>query len=343
MQNEADAEKNAFRHGNNKRKALTTMEKKDLGVIKDISLRNIFKREAEEFTPWLNEHVSELNKILGIEIIDTQTEVPVGKFSLDILGTLAGSDKKVIIENQIEVTDHTHLGQLLTYASGIGAGIIIWVAKEFTEEHISALEWLNANMKDEVSFFGIAIRAIQIDDSKPALNFDIIVKPNEWDRTLKSVKTSSDTNVHYLNFYTELVDHYARVNPNWKRKDAQPQNWLQFGAGKGGFYFGWSFGYSGSTKIFRTELYIDAGDEVTNKDYFDILMAQKIKIEAEIGHPIKWERLDNRRACRIVLQKDIDYTINNISAQERNNLLEWAVKSMTSFSQVFSKYIKDLK
>ena len=86
MQNEADAEKNAFRHGNNKRKALTTMEKKDLGVIKDISLRNIFKREAEEFTPWLNEHVSELNKILGIEIIDTQTEVPVGKFSLDILG-----------------------------------------------------------------------------------------------------------------------------------------------------------------------------------------------------------------------------------------------------------------
>ncbi|MEK6946016.1 MAG: DUF4268 domain-containing protein [Nanoarchaeota archaeon] len=319
------------------------MEKKDLGILKDVPLRNIFKRESEEFTPWLNDNITELNRILGIEIIDTQMEVSVGKFSLDILGTIAGSDKKVIIENQIEPTDHNHLGQLLTYASGINASIVIWVAKEFTEEHVSALEWLNTNMKEDVSFFGIALKAIQIDNSKPALNFDVIIKPNEWDRTLKSVKISSDTNIHYLNFYKELVENYNKINSNWKRKNPQPQNWLQFGAGKGGFYFGWSFGYSGSTKIFRTELYIDTGDEVANKDYFDRLISNKDKIESELGYSLKWERLDNRRACRTVLLKEINYTINNISTEEKRNLLDWATKSMLTFSKVFSKYIGELK
>ena len=205
-----------------------------LGKIKKVDLRNIWKKEDKEFTPWLKENIDLLSEKLGIEIIDTQTEEKIGDFKLDIIGKDVNTNKFIAVENQLESTDHNHLGQLITYSAGINAGIIIWIAKELREEHKRALEWLNENSISEISFFGVEVHAISIDNSNPAVDFRVIVKPNDWERNIKSSTTRTDTKISYVDFYSKLVNFYSEINPKFRKVKAQPQSWLNFSAGRGG-------------------------------------------------------------------------------------------------------------
>lgn len=310
-----------------------------LGKIKKVDLRNIWKKEDKEFTPWLKENIESLSEKLGIEIIDTQTEENIGDFKLDIIGKDANSNRFIAVENQLESTDHTHLGQLITYSAGINAGIIIWIAKELREEHIRALEWLNENSISEISFFGVEVHAISIDDSSPAVDFRVIVKPNDWERNIKSSTTKSETGLNYVNFYSQLVNFYLGINPNFRKVKALPQNWLQFGAGKSGLYFGWAFRIGNR---FSVELYIDTGDEIENKRIFDELKKYKDKIDLQIKR-IEWEELETKRACRIIIYRKTSGPIKSLKRKEKDDLINWGADQMKTFSDTFSKYIDKME
>jgi len=311
--------------------------KQKLGKIKNVDLRNIWKKEDKEFTPWLKENIDLLSEKLGIEVIDTQTEEKIGDFKLDIIGKDANTNKFVAVENQLESTDHNHLGQLITYSAGVNAGIIIWIAKELREEHKNALEWLNENSISEISFFGVEVHAISIDNSNPAVDFRVIVKPNDWERNIKSSTTRTDTEISYVDFYSKLVDFYSEVNPKFRKVKAQPQSWLNFGAGKGGLYFGWAF-RMGSR--FSVELYIDTGDEIENKRIFDELK----KYKDELGiKGVEWEDLETKRACRIVIYRKTSDPIKSLKDREKDDLINWGAEQMKTFSDTFSRYINKIE
>ena len=313
------------------------MEQK-LGKIKRVDLRNIWKKEDKEFTPWLKENIDLLSEKLGIEIIDTQIEEKIGDFKLDIIGKEANTKKFVAVENQLESTDHNHLGQLITYSAGVNAGIIIWIAKELREEHKRALEWLNENSISEISFFGVEVHAISIDNSNPAVDFRVIVKPNDWERNIKSSTTKTDTEISYVDFYSKLVNFYSGINPKFRKVKAQPQNWLNFGAAsRGGLYFGWAFRMGNR---FSVELYIDTGDEIENKRIFDELK----KYKDDLGiKGVEWEELETKRAFRIVIYRKTSGPIKSLRDREKDDLIDWGAEQMKTFSDTFSKYINKIE
>ena len=166
----------------------------ELGTLKKIELRKAWKHEAIDFTNWLAEepNIELLSEELGIEVHVTQTEASVGNFHADILAEEENTGRKIIIENQLEPTNHDHLGKLITYAAGYEAEIIVWIVEEAREEHWQAIEWLNDHTDDDTNFFLVQMELWQIDDSRLAPRFHLIVEPNDWAKAIKqSTKQST--------------------------------------------------------------------------------------------------------------------------------------------------------
>ena len=155
-------------------------ETQEFSTIQNVDLREVWSNEATDFTPWLAENITKLGDTLGLELELQSREAPVGSYSLDLLVHDLGRDRPVIIENQLEATNHTHLGQLLTYASGYDAHVAVWIAKEFKDEHRQALDWLNQRSDENTEFFGVVIEIWKIDDSRPAPHFKLVATPNNW-------------------------------------------------------------------------------------------------------------------------------------------------------------------
>jgi hypothetical protein len=158
----------------------------NIGKFRKVPLREIWKHEALDYTNWLalDENLELLSEVLGISVINPETEVGVGKFVVDILAE-DENGKKVIIENQLEVTNHDHLGKIITYASGLQVETIIWIVSKAREEHEQAINWLNENTTENANFFLIEIEAWKIDNSAPAPRFNIVAKPNDWAKTIR--------------------------------------------------------------------------------------------------------------------------------------------------------------
>ena len=181
---------------------------KALGRLHAVELRDVWEDEARDFTPWLGneENLGLLGEAVGLELELETLEAEVGPFAADILCKNIADDTWVLIENQVEKTDHRHLGQILTYAAGLSAKTVIWLAKQFTEEHRAALDWLNENTAEDLSFFGLEIELWCIGDSPPAPKFNVVSKPNDWTREVKtrsaSVTAPSDTKKTQYQFWT---------------------------------------------------------------------------------------------------------------------------------------------
>ena len=157
------------------------------GTLENVPVRSAWTHEARGFTPWLAQNLDALSRAIGIPLEMTGTEVAVESFSADILARNPDDGSIVLIENQLEVTDHAHLGQIMTYLSGLEAQIIIWVAPEFRDPHLAAIRWLNARTVDPYAFFAVRLRVVRIGDSPFAPLFDVLERPNDWSRSLQEV------------------------------------------------------------------------------------------------------------------------------------------------------------
>jgi hypothetical protein len=188
-----------------------------LGRLERLPAREVWKHEALDFTPWLRENIDQLGEALGLEIgNDVQSEVAVGVFYADLLGVDSGSHAAILIENQLEPTDHSHLGQLLTYAGGLDSRTLVWVSPDVREEHRQALTWLNENTNADVRLFGVEIELLRIDGSVPAPHFKVVAAPNEWQkvrraRAVGSVPLpASDRAERYRAFWAQLLRELAQ-------------------------------------------------------------------------------------------------------------------------------------
>jgi hypothetical protein len=313
------------------------MNKLNFDAIEEIPLKEYFKREDRDFTPWLQENIQILGEAIGLEILDAETEVPIGNYRLDILASESSTNRKIAIENQFESTNHSHLGQLITYMAGADADVVIWIAESFREEHLTAMNHLNQISNKETAFFCIRPRLIKIGNSNPALEFVVVIKPDEWEKSVKSTsKQFSERELKYKEFWQRLVNVYSQLNSDFKVKNPYPQSWLWFGAGKSGLFYSWNF----KPEKFVVELYINTKDAEVNNIIYSQLYKEKSFIEEKLGK-LEWSNLENLKKCTIALNKIIDEDI--LTLKNKEELIHWAVNNMNKFREVFDSRIKNLQ
>jgi hypothetical protein len=313
----------------------------DLGAIERVDLRNVWPREAQDFTPWLAENLDKLGEALGLDLEFQEREAPVGPFFLDVLAHDRSSDRPVIIENQLEATNHGHLGQLLTYAAGYDAGVIIWLTGDFQDEHRATLDWLNQRTSEDTQFFGVVVEAWKIDESRPAPHFRIAVAPNSWSKNTAKEKSIVDTGVSVLGerfhaFFQPIVDTIREQHKFTNRTQAGTRSWCGFSSGFSGIGFTPAFALKGKARV---EVYIDRGNHDVNKQVFDGLESYKENIETELGDALVWDRLGHRRACRISVVRD--GSIGD-APETLEELQDWMVEQLLAFKRVFGPHLAEL-
>lgn len=198
----------------------------ELSRLEEVELREVWQHEAQDFTPWLaiDENLSQLAETLGLNLEFEDSEIGVGDFQADIL-CKNEDDAWVVIENQLEETDHEHLGKILTYSAGLEAKTVIWIAKNFRDEHRAALDKLNEITDLDYSFFGVEIKIWKIDGSKPAPQFEVVCKPNDWDPSPNLI------NDWKTKFWSKLNDHFRNKNLSYKIRKPGSKNTVIFGIG----------------------------------------------------------------------------------------------------------------
>ncbi|MEM5516323.1 DUF4268 domain-containing protein [Henriciella sp. AS95] len=280
-----------------------------LGRLEKVDLREIWRTEDQDFTPWLarEDNLAVLSETLGMELELEAEEKRVGPFRADILCRSSDDGSWVLIENQLERTDHSHLGQLLTYASGLQAVTIVWIAARFSEEHRAALDWLNEITDDHFSFFGLEVELWRIGDSPAAPKFNIISRPNDWSRSVsdaaRRIKSDAltETKAAQLQFWTDFAVYLQEHGSSLRSQKAYPQHWTNFSIGRSGFLLGAL--HNTADSLIAAELYMN--DDFA-KAYFAELLQHRDEIEAELGFQLDWRELPDRKACRLIIEKRVD-------------------------------------
>lgn len=313
--------------------------KPKLSHLVRVPLREAWKHEASDFTPWLAEtpNLNTLSDALGLGDLElVATEHWVGDFKLDILCT-DGTDQ-VIIENQLEKTNHSHLGQIITYAAGIGAKKVVWVAESFRPEHVAALEFLNQNTTEDLSFFAVEVELWRIGDSPLAPKFEVVVRPNQWARAgreqARAASSATPTKQLQLKFWTALVEAVTKKSNHIKPQKPRPQHWQQISLGRSGFLLSGTASQRDSR--LGVEVYL-MGDAA--KQHFRQLEAQREEIEKGLGFPLEWQELPDALACRIVRYRP-DCPLEDESRWAE--YIDWMVSHIVKFDAVFRPVIKGL-
>lgn len=317
----------------------------ELSKIERVELREVWPNEAADFTPWLaeEENLSLLGEAIGLDLELREQEASVGSFSLDVLANDQSSGRTVIIENQLTETDHTHLGQILTYAAGYDAGTIVWIAKKFRDEHRAALDYLNGRTGKDTEFFGVVVEVWKIDDSRPAVNFDLVATPNEWSNE-SVIRTggggTSEKGERYRAFFQPLIDVLREDHQFAKVKKAPTVGWKRFTAVPGLMGVTYNVSFAKGKEV-RVEVYIDhpSGKE-WNEELFNRLKERRESIEVALGGgSLSWERLDDKIACRIA-----DYRPGTIDddPERLDKIRAWMIDRLLAFKRVFGPELNEL-
>lgn len=302
-----------------------------LEEIKD--LRIVWPHEAADFTPWLSQddNIALLADAVGIDITVDETESLVGDFHVDLSASETGTERKIIIENQLGDTDHDHLGKLITYASGKSADVIIWVVKRAREEHKAAIEWLNYHTDEKIGFFLCEIKLYRIGDSAPAVKFEVIEKPNDWAKDVKKSELANETQQQRYDYWTAFQD-YAFQNPlfvkAFNRRKPSMDHWLNFSIGSSACHIAVS--QIQKRAELDVELYIDE-----DKDLFHALLQNKTVIEQACGLSFDWRELPQRKASRIVIWKTVDFG----DKDQWKVQFDWVIDVMLKMKDAFKKYL----
>ena len=293
----------------------------EIASFTPVPIRDIWPKEDQDFTPWLAKNIDRLGEALGVEFRGTtvETEVSVGPFKLDVLAE-DEEGRRIAIENQFGVTNHSHLGQVLTYAAGIDASVVVWLVEGFQTEHRQALEWLNRHTHEGIEFYAVQLSAVRIESSRPVPVFEVVARPNKPQSNLKQPSEQGDK---YLDFWRRVIDELKdkRFTPQNKAPTRNPYIifWSGRVTGGNGIALGADFTKDGA----RAHIYLDPfGDRERNHDFFDQLKEEREEeIEQQYENPLRWSKLPNR-GCRIWDWRQ------NASIQDEESSLEETAKWM---------------
>ena len=304
----------------------------NLGKLKEIKdLRKVWPHEALDFTPWLAEedNLALLADAVGLEITVDETESSVGDFNVDIYATETGTDRKIIIENQLEDTNHDHLGKLITYASGKSADIIIWVVKRAREEHRAAIEWLNNHTDENIAFFLLEIKLYQIGNSDIAVKFEVIEKPNDWSKEIKRNTNNSPTlqaRYEYWMAFNDYAFKNANFAKNFNKRKASTDHWMTFSVGSSSCSI--SLSQIRKYNHLLVEWYI-----ANDKELYKKLYSYKDMIEIDMGTELEWNELPDKKASRIIVYKTANFDDTNNWQEQFDWLMDMSLKMKKAFKK----------
>lgn len=306
----------------------------NLGRLREIGdLRTVWPHEALDFTPWLSQddNMTLLADAVGLDITVEETESSVGDFNVDIFASETGTDRKIIIENQLEDTDHDHLGKLITYASGKSADIVIWVVKHAREEHKAAIEWLNNHTDEKIGFFLCEIKLYRIGDSEPAVKFEVLEKPNDWAKEIKKNAFTGETQQRRYEYWAAFQN-YAFQNPafagEFKRRKPSADHWLDYSIGSSECYI--SVSQIRNRNELNVALYIR-----NNEELYQSLAEHQDEIDKKAGIPLSWCKLEGRKASKIMIARTAAFEDQGRWSEQ----FDWLMDTMLKVKRAFKKYI----
>ena len=305
-----------------------------IGKFKEVDIRDLWKHEQYDFSEWLSKDVNieYLNDILGLTLTEVNKEAYVGSYRCDLLAIDETSGIKVIIENQLEKSNHDHLGKIITYASGLNAKVIVWIVREARVEHRSAIEWLNNNTSKDINFFLIEIHAYKIGDSVPAPMFQIIEQPNDFIKESKNnedSKTMNKTESERLEFWNLFNDHLIERNKPFKIRKPSTHHWYDIAIGKTGSHI--SVTLQSKESYVGVEYYFS-----NNQELYEELYENREDIESELGFKFEWMPLDTKKSCRIL------HKINGLNFDDHSNydkLIDEAIDKVIKMKKLINDYI----
>jgi hypothetical protein len=312
------------------------------GKLEAVPIREGWPREDSEFTPWLaaEENLSSLAQEIGMELELVETESAVGTFRTDILARRSGSDETVVIENQFGKTDHSHLGQLLTYAAGVGtegggAKMVVWIAERFTEPHQAALDWLNQCTEPGIRFFGLELQLWRMGGSAFAPKFDLVCRPNNWQKKLtqKTAAAVSESGLFYQEFWTAFIEVCGK-NTFLRLPQPPPRHWLATSIGKSGF--GVNLTASVRRRRMESQLWIDGNRA---KAAFAKLLAQREAIVSVLGSEVIFDEMPGRGPCKIY-----EIMAGNVSDRSQWPVIHrWLKERGEAYARVFTPLVGELE
>lgn len=314
----------------------------DLGRLTRVDLRKVWETEAQDFTPWLaqDENIAILGETLDMELEVEAQEKDVGPFRADILCRDADStdrDSLVLIENQLERTDHTHLGQLMTYAAGLHTVTIIWVAQRFTDEHRAALDWLNEITNERFRFFGLEVELWRIGESLAAPKFNIVSKPNEWAREAgaasATVSTTSTAGMLRQRYWAAFIKHLGERHARFSKRTPTTDSWMSYPTGRS--HFGLSVNVLRRDRRTQVSLSLGGPDRVA---HYHLLLEQREEIETSLGETLDWR--PHRRTGQLCLAWPEEAVLDAEDDWPRQH--QWLADTLERFDTVFRPLVKDL-
>lgn len=314
-----------------------------LGRLERVDLRAVFPLEANHFTPWLarEENLHLLAETVGMELELEAQEKGVGPFSADLVCIDMATNQRVVIENQLERTDHSHLGQLITYAAGLNAVAVIWIANPFTDEHRAALDWLNEVTGEGIDFFGLEVELWRIGDSAPAPKFNIVCKPNDWTKRVASSSVSKELTENQqlqVAYWTAFREYVSEQNSPIRPTKPLPQNWMSVAIGRSGFRLSAvaslydSVNKNWDSHELRTEFIIDGNNA---KAYYAMIEAEKDAIEEEFSDSLNWYNQDSVRMCSIFVRRGAD--LRNTQGWREQH--QWLLSNLEKLYRIFQPRI----
>ena len=297
----------------------------ELGKLEKIELREVWRHEALDFTRWLakKENIAILSKEIGIDIEVIETEMSVGRYNVDIYARDIESNKKIVIENQLENTNHDHLGKMLVYAAGLDADIAIWIVKDVNEEHRQAVEWLNDNSFEKINIFLVKVELWQIDNSPIAPKFQVICEPNNWAKVLKqqSKDNITDLELRQMEYWQGFVDYAKSKDKTYISQRPSIYNWYVIRIGSTDYKI--KLVHSVNSDIMRCQL------EIFNDSIYKKLEQYRTEIDNKING-LEWEYLEDRKVNRI--------SCNNSSKDNASSYV-WLLDMVDRFKEVFLDYL----
>lgn len=297
----------------------------ELGKLEKIELREVWRHEALDFTRWLakKENIALLSKEIGIDIEVIETEMSVGRYNVDIYARDIESNKRIVIENQLENTNHDHLGKMLVYAAGLDADIAIWVVKDVNEEHRQAIEWLNDNSFEKINIFLVKVELWQIDNSPIAPKFQVICEPNNWAKVLKqqSKENVSDLELKQMEYWQGFVDYAKSKDKTYISQRPSIYNWYVIRIGSSDYKI--KLVHSVNSDMIRCQL------EIFNDGIYKKLEQYRTEIDNKING-LEWEYLEDRKVSRISCSN---------SSQDNTSSYVWLLDMVDRFKEVFLDYL----
>ena len=309
-----------------------------LGEFEPVDLRTVWNNEATDFTPWLAkpENLEKLSKTLGMDLETTGTEQSVGAYRADLLCKDSFSGNAVLIENQLEKTNHSHLGQILTYSAGLNVKTVVWIASRFTDEHRAALDYLNEITEEGYSFFGLEIELWKIGNSDPAPKFNIVSRPNTWAKNVRESNQQhgelTEVKKQQLTYWTAFKEFMDARKSAVRCQNGSPQHWVNMSIGKSGFWL--------TARVNSLKSIISADFRFktpTSKALFHQFYSGKEAIEKEFGSELEWFELPEGKESYVTVTKSkADFR----NEDDWDSQFTWLAERLEKLDNVFRKRVK---